>query len=125
MGMMHAVIPLKIELEGVGIARGELKRFLSPLTVGKIVDSLPLSGRIARWKEEVYFEVPVKMGPEKPRGRVETGALAYWPMGSAICIFYGESQPYSPVNLIGKVTDNIGIFREAAEGTLIVLDRIL
>ncbi|MEM3045237.1 MAG: cyclophilin-like fold protein [Candidatus Bathyarchaeia archaeon] len=121
--MERAVIPVKIELEGVGVAKGELKRFLSPLTVGKIVDSLPLSGRIARWKEEVYFEVPVKVGPEKPRGKVEKGALAYWPMGSAICIFYGESQPYSPVNLIGRIIDNLEIFREAAEGTVIIMDR--
>jgi hypothetical protein len=120
--MERAVIPVKIELEGVGIARGVLKRFLSPLTVGRIVDSLPLSGRIARWKEEVYFEVPVRVGPEKPRSRVEAGALAYWPMGSAICIFYGKSQPYSPVNLIGEVTDNLEIFREAAEGTAILID---
>ncbi|MGC8849881.1 MAG: cyclophilin-like fold protein, partial [Candidatus Bathyarchaeia archaeon] len=66
---------------------------------------------------------PVKMGPEKPRSKVETGALAYWPMGSAMCIFYGESQPYSPVNLIGKVTDNLAIFKEAAEGTVIIVDK--
>lgn len=121
--MERARVPIKIEVKEVGVAEGELKRFLSPLTVDKILNSLPLSGRISRWKEEVYFEVPVKAGPEKPRSKVETGAIAYWPMGSAICIFYGESQPYSPVNLIGTVTKNLSIFREAAEGSVIVIDR--
>ncbi len=112
---------IKVELEGIGVAKGELKRFLSPLTVERILKALPLSGRVSRWKEGIYFEVPVKVGPEKPKRRVETGSIAYWPIGSAVCIFYGESQPYSPVNLIGSVTDNIRMFREAAEGTAITL----
>jgi len=121
--MERAKVPIKIELKGIGVAEGELKRFLAPLTVGKILDSLPLSGRISRWKEEVYFEVPVKVGPEKPRSKVEPGAIAYWPMGSAICIFYGESQPYSPVNLIGTVTKNLDIFKDAAEGSVVIMDK--
>jgi len=37
-------------------------------------------------------------------------------MGSAICIFYGSSQPYSPVNIIGKVTKNLEMFRQVKSG---------
>ena len=109
-------IPIKIMIEGIGEAEGELIRHLAPRTVDAIVNKLPLEGRAALWKEEVYFEIPVKMGEEKAKATVETGTIAYWPMGSAICIFYGSSQPYSPVNIIGKVTKNLEMFRQVKSG---------
>jgi len=109
-------IPIKIMIEGIGEAEGELIRHLAPRTVDAIVNKLPLEGRAALWKEEVYFEIPVKMGEEKAKATVETGTIAYWPMGSALCIFYGSSQPYSPVNIIGKVTKNLEMFRQVKSG---------
>ena len=109
-------IPIKIIVEGLGEAEGELIRHLAPRTVDAIANRLPIEGRAALWKEEVYFEIPVKMGEEKAKATVETGTIAYWPMGSAICIFYGSSQPYSPVNVIGKVTKNLEIFRQVKSG---------
>ena len=109
-------IPIRIMIEGIGEAEGELIRHLAPRTVDAIVNKLPLEGRAALWKEEVYFEIPIKMGEEKAKATVETGTIAYWPMGSAICIFYGSSQPYSPVNIIGKVTKNLEMFRQVKSG---------
>ena len=109
-------IPIRIMIEGIGEAEGELIRHLAPRTVDAIVNKLPLEGRAALWKEEVYFEIPVKMGEEKAKATVETGTIAYWPMGSALCIFYGSSQPYSPVNVIGKVTKNLEMFRQVKSG---------
>jgi len=78
-------IPIKIIVEGLGEAEGELIRHLAPRTVDAIANRLPIEGRAALWKEEVYFEIPVKMGEEKAKATVETGTIAYWPMGSAIC----------------------------------------
>ena len=112
-------IPIKIIVEGLGEAEGELIRHLAPRTVDAIANRLPIEGRAALWKEEVYFEIPVKMGEEKAKATVETGTIAYWPMGSAICIFYGSSQPYSPVNIIGKVTKNLEMFRQVKSGVKI------
>jgi len=109
-------IPIKIIVEGLGEAEGELIRHLAPRTVDAIANRLPIEGRAALWKEEVYFEIPVKMGEEKAKATVETGTIAYWPMGSAICIFYGSSQPYSPVNIIGRVTKNLEMFRQVKSG---------
>ncbi len=116
-------VGIAIKVEGTGEAEAELVRFLSPKTVDAILQKLPITGRAALWKEEVYFEIPVKMGPEKPHVEVETGDLAFWPMGSAFCIFYGKSRPYSPVNLIGKVKENLEIFRNVKEGAKIVIER--
>ncbi len=116
-------INIIIKVEGAGEAKAELIRFLSPKTVDAINKSLPLTGRTALWKEEVYFETPVKVGSEKPKSRVETGDLAYWPIGAAFCIFYGKTQPYSPVNLIGKITENLELFTRVNEGARIVVEK--
>lgn len=115
---------IKFSLKDIGEAEGELIRHLGPRTVDAITKTLPFEGRIALWKEEVYFEIPVKMGDEKAKPNVEKGAIAYWPMGKALCIFYGESQPYSPVNLIGKVTKNLEIFADMKSGTRIKVEKI-
>jgi len=112
-------VKVKFMIEGLGEAEGELVRFLSPRTIDMIVRKLPLEGRAALYKEEVYFEIPVKMGEEKAKAAVEKGTIAFWPMGSAICIFYGDSQPYSPVNILGKMTKNLELFGQTKSGAKI------
>lgn len=115
---------IRLVVEGVGEAEGELIRFLAPRTVEAVVRSLPLEGRAALWKGEVYFEIPVKTGKEKAKAIADGGAIAYWPMGSALCIFYERSRPYSPVNVIGRVTKNLDLFRNVKSGTKIVVERL-
>jgi len=117
-------IPIRFIIENVGEAEGELVRISSPRTADAIIKQLPIEGRAAVWQQEVYFEIPVKMGGEKAKPTVENGALAYWPMGSAFCIFYDETQPYSPVNIIGKVTKNLELFAQVKSGTKIVIEKI-
>jgi hypothetical protein len=116
-------IKIKFTIEGLGEAEGELVRFLAPRTIDMIVRKLPIEGRAALWKEEVYFETPIKMGEEKAKGTVEKGSIAFWPMGSAICIFCGESQPYSPVNILGEITKNLELFSRVKSGTTIKLEK--
>ena len=115
-------VPIKFMIEGIGEAEGELIRHLAPRTVEAIMNKLPLEGRAALWKEEVYFEIPVKMGKEKAKPTVDKGTIAFWPMGNALCIFYGESQPYSPVNIIGRVTRNLEMFSRVKSGVKIKVD---
>jgi hypothetical protein len=117
-------IKVRFIIEGLGEAEGEFIRHLAPKTVELIVRNLPLEGRAALWKEEVYFEVPIKMGEEKAKRIVEKGTIAFWPMGSAICIFYGESQPYSPVNVLGRITKNLEIFGKVKSGTVVRIEKL-
>jgi hypothetical protein len=117
-------VKVKFIAEESGEAEGELVRFLAPRTVDMIVRKLPIEGRAALWKEEVYFETPIKMGEEKAKITVEKGTIAFWPMGSAICIFYGDSQPYSPVSILGQVTKNLELFNKVKSGTKIRVERI-
>ena len=115
---------VRLIAEGFGEAEGELIRFTSPMTVDNLANALPFEGRAARWKEEVYFETPVKMGTEKAKSKVEVGSMAYWPMGSALCIFYGPTDPYSPVNLVGRITSNLEMFRSLKSGTKVRVEKI-
>ena len=117
-------VKVKFIVEGNGEVEGELVRFLAPRTIDMILRKLPIEGRAALWKEEIYFETPIKMGEEKAKPSVETGAIAFWPMGSAICVFYGTSQPYSPVNVIGKVTGNLDLLRQIKSGTKIRVESV-
>ena len=116
-------VKVRFVIDGLGEAEGELVRHLAPRTVGMIVRKLPIEGRAALWKEEVYFEISVKMGEEKAKSIVEKGMIAFWPMGSAICIFYGETQPYSPVNVIGNITKNLELFSKVKSGTKIKVEK--
>jgi hypothetical protein len=115
-------IKVKFVIGGLGEAEGELVRFLAPRTIDYIIRKLPVEGRAALWKEEVYFEIPIKMGEEKAKPTVETGTIAFWPMGAALCVFYGTSQPYSPVSILGKITSNLEIFRQVKSGMTIKVE---
>lgn len=117
-------IKVKFMIEGLGEAEGELVRFMAPRTVDTIVRKLPIEGRAALWKEEVYFEISVKLGEEKAKSTVETGTIAFWPMGSALCVFYGKSQPYSPVSVLGKITRNLELFRQLKSGVRIRVEQL-
>jgi len=116
---------VKILIEGFSeVAEGEFIRFLAPRTVGVILMRLPVEGRAALWKEEVYFEIPVKMGEEKAKATVDKGTIAFWPMGNALCIFYGETQPYSPVNIVGRVVKSLELFARVKSGTKIRVEKM-
>ena len=117
-------IPIKLVIEGIGTAEGELIRIVSPRTTDAIIRTLPIEGLAALWQEEVYFDIPVKMGREKAKPTVEQGTLAYWPMGAAFCIFWGKTQPYSPVNIVGKVIKNLELFEQVKSGTKIVIEKL-
>lgn len=84
----------------------------SPQTVEKVLEALPVETSINTWGEEFYFRIPVEAGEENGKPVVSIGDLAFWPQGSAFCIFFGrtpmsrndeEIVPASPVNLLGRI----------------------
>ena len=108
-------------VEKVGDAMGEFHRFASPRTADAILRQLPVGGRIARYGEEVYFQISVKAPSENPRSTVEIGTVGYWPLGNAVCVFYGPTKPYGPVNRLGRITEGLELFRNVKEGTLVTI----
>ncbi|HET7405435.1 MAG TPA: cyclophilin-like fold protein [Candidatus Bathyarchaeia archaeon] len=110
-------------IEGVGEAVGEFHRFSSPRTADAILRRVPVGGRVVRYGEEVYFQIDVKAPAENPRNSIEVGGIAYWPMGNAVCIFYGPTKPYSAVNKLGKILENLDLFGKVKEGTKVTIKK--
>ena len=86
----------------------------SPKTCKDILDSLPFSVSAHLWGEEIYTdESSITQPEENAKALVELDDVAYWPSGKAVCLFFGptpigkkgEIKPYSPVNVVGKITN--------------------
>ena len=103
----------------------------SPETAKAVWEALPIEARANTWGDEIYFGIPVKVGPENPREVVELGDLAYWPPGSAFCIFFGrtpasrgdEIRPASAVNVFGRVEGDPTVFKKVRSGDTVRIER--
>ena len=55
-------------------------------------ESLPQSGSVNRWGQEIYAAIELQLDPTRDdREVVFVGELAYWPPGSALCVFWGPT----------------------------------
>ena len=73
-------------------------------TANLIYDALPLTSKVKKWGEEIYFEIPVDVELEdNARAVVKFGEIAFWNGGSAIAIGYGKT-PVSKENEIRLIS---------------------
>ena len=101
-------------------------------TAELIWKALPIEARGNTWGDEIYFSIPVKAGTENPQEVVELGDIAYWPPGTAFCIFFGptpassgnEIRPASVVNVVGKLSGNPKDFKKVRSGAQVTLERV-
>ena len=111
----------------------ELDDTSSPKTCTNILKSLPFSVNAHIWGEEIYTdESPITQSEENAKALVNLNDVAYWPSGKAICLFFGptpigkkgEIKPYSPVNVVGKITDpDKSILKNFNDGTKITFQK--
>ena len=88
-------------------------------TAKELLEILPISSNVNTWGDEIYFSIPLKADIENGIEEVDIGAVAFWPPGSALCIFFGKTpasqgnkpQAASPITVIGNII-NIEIIRE-------------
>ena len=100
-------------------------------TARAVWDALPLAVAGQTWGDEIYFSIPVTVDPESPRDTVEMGDLAFWPPGTAFCIFFGrtpasrgdEIRPASAVNVFGRVQGDPAVFKRVRSGTTVRVER--
>src|SRR5579864_6214105 len=102
-------------------------------TATAIWNALPIQGRANRWGDELYFDVPIELEEEEDDARdaVDIGAVAYWPPGNAVCIFWGptpashdqEPRAASRVNVFGQIADGAADFRSVHSGVTVRLER--
>ena len=109
---------MKIKIKNIELEVELAKK--NPVTVEKILETLPIKSSTNRWGDEIYFETDVEIEEENSQEEVEIGDVAYWPPGKAICIFFGRTpvstsnkpKAYSAVNVFGKVAKNLQLLKK-------------
>jgi hypothetical protein len=100
----------------------------NPETRAAIEDTLPIGRNATRWGDELYFGSNIDIPVEDPREEVKAGALAYWPQGNAICLFWGPTpastdekpRAASPVNVFAHA--DVSGFRPGGGGMMLRLE---
>ena len=104
----------------------------NPVTAKAFFEALPIKGKANIWGDEIYFSVPVEADIENPKAVVGLGDIAYWPPGSAFCIFFGktpmskgnEIRPASEVNVFGKIEGDPKVFKMVKTGDQVTIEEI-
>jgi len=121
---------IRIVTKAAGKVEAELTSE-NPQTSEQIWGALPIQGKANRWGDEIYFSIPVSVEEENSRDEVEVGAIAYWPPGSALCIFFGRTpasrsekpRAASPVNVFAKIKGDAKVFRSVREGDTVTIEK--
>ena len=100
-------------------------------TAHMIWNALPIEKHGNTWGDEIYFSIPVRAKEENAQAVVQEGDIAYWPPGTAFCIFFGltpasrenEIRPASPVNVVGKLLGDPKEFRKVSHGEKVIIDK--
>ena len=84
----------------------QLKRHLSPITVGVIMRMLPLSGNAHQMgKSIVYFETNLNSGIERKKTDFRRGDIAFLPAEGSICFYIDDVYGGKPMTPIGRTNE--------------------
>ena len=84
----------------------QLKRHLSPVTVGLLIRMIPLSGNAHRMgKSIVYFETDINSGIERKKTDFKKGDIAFLPTEGCICFYVNDVSNGKPMTPIGKINE--------------------
>lgn len=110
--------PIKITAGKVTVAAELSDTDLARTIAGK----LPIEASPNVWGDEFYFRIPVQSGlDETATSKIKVGDIGFWPPGNAMAIFFGPTPmssgadpvPASDVCLIGRITDDARLLRNA------------
>ena len=101
-------IEVILEVNGRERIKCQLKRHLSPMTVGLITRMLPLEGNVHQMGRSImYFETGINSGIERKRTDFKKGDIAFLPTEGSICFYMYDISDGKPMTIIGKITDGI------------------
>jgi len=102
-------------------------------TADSLWGALPISGRAQTWGDEIYFSIPIDADEaDDSVETVEMGAVAFWPPGSALCLFWGptpmsapgEIRPASAVNVMGLIDGDPTVLAGVPDGAEVLVERV-
>ena len=113
---------LILEIRGKIKLSCNLKRHLSPRTVGSIMRSLPLEGNSHfLGKSIVYFETSVDSGIERARSEFKKGDIAFLPSTGSFCFFIRNVESTKTMTPIGKFDDDLDELKNVKPGDVLRL----
>lgn len=113
---------LVLEIQNKSKIQCDLKRHLSPRTVGTIMRSLPLEGHAHLMGNSiVYFETSIDSGIERGRNEFKKGDVAFLPSSGSICFFVFDSIPGKTMTPIGKLRGDADSLNHIKPGDVFLL----
>jgi len=111
---------LILEIKSKFKLKCQLKRHLSPRTVGAIMRSIPLEGNAHFYgKNIVYLETPIESGIERARKKFKKGEIAFLPSGGSICFFLDAASPGKSFTPIGNILEDVDKLSEIKSGDIL------
>ena len=108
------------------ILTAEFKRHLSPLTINKLINRMPISGLVNKYRDEfVYIKTDLDIGVEKPRNYFSRGDIAFSAAGNFVSMFLKDSIVAQKFNLLGIITsNNLELLVSTKAGDIITMRKI-
>jgi len=117
-------IDVILEVNGRERIKCQLKRHLSPITVGLITRMLPLEGNAHQIGRSImYFETGINSGIERKRTDFKKGDIAFLPTEGSICFYMDDISDGKPMTIIGKIIDGIDKLSEIKSSDILSLSR--
>jgi hypothetical protein len=117
-----SVVNLILEINGKSKLFCQLKRHLSPKTVGLISRSLPMQCNAHKMGNSIiYIQTTIDSGIERSRTEFKKGDIAFLPYEGSICFFFANSSNVKPMSLIGKIVRDIDTLKEIRPSDIISL----
>ena len=117
-------IDVILEINGSEKIKCQLKRHLSPMTVGLITRMLPLEGNVHQMGRSImYFETGINSGIERKRTNCKKGDIAFLPTEGSICFYMDDISDGKPMTIIGKIIDGIDKLSEIKSSDILSLSR--
>ncbi|MFX0083738.1 MAG: cyclophilin-like fold protein [Candidatus Hodarchaeota archaeon] len=122
------LIPIKMDLFGIGTLEGEIIRHIAPLSADAIIEKLPINlrGRFS-FGSKNYWTLPglgiFKGTNSKSIKDVEKGEIVYNPKTDELVILIENMQMPNKVNKVGKVKTNLELLLKARNGLNMKISR--
>ncbi|HIA10282.1 MAG: cyclophilin-like fold protein [Candidatus Nitrosopelagicus sp.] len=117
-----SIINIFLEIKGKARISCQLKRHLSPRTIGLITRSMPIHDNVHRMnKSVVYIKTNIDSGMERKKTDFKKGDIAYFPTGGCICFFLNDVLDGQPMTPIGKLLSSIENLKDVKTGDILTL----
>ena len=117
-----SIINIFLEIKGKARISCQLKRHLSPRTIGLITRSMPIHDNVHRMnKSVVYIKTNIDSGMERKKTDFKKGDIAYFPTGGCICFFLNDVLDGQPMTPIGKLLSSIENLKDVKIGDILTL----